>query len=98
MGRRRRRRKSRTGTGFILCLVLAIFGTVSFARAKLDNRRADLLVRQAEVEQQLADEKERASQIEDLGAYVQTKKFIEETAREKLGLVYEDDVLFQSGE
>lgn len=98
MGRRRRRRKSRTGTGFIFCLVLAIFGTVSFARAKLDNRRADLLVRQAEVEQQLANEKERASQIEDLSAYVQTKKFIEETAREKLGLVNEDDVLFQSGE
>lgn len=95
---RRRRRKRRTGTGLLLVLVLAIFGTVSFAKAKLDNQRASLLVRQAEVQQQLTEEKERASQIEDLSAYVQTKKFIEETAREKLGLVYEDDVLFQSGE
>lgn len=82
--------------GLLLVLVLAIFGTVSYARAKLDDRRAALLVRQSEVEQKLAEETERASQIEDLNAYVQTKKFIEETAREKLGLVYPDDIIFQS--
>lgn len=96
MGRRRRKRKRTTGTGFILVLVLMIFGTVSYARAKLDDEKAALLIRQQEVEQQLAQEKERSSQIEDLSAYVETKKFIEETAREKLGLVYEDEVIFES--
>lgn len=98
MGRRRRKNRRKTGTGFILVLVLMIFGTVSIARAKLDDEKADLLIRQQEVEQKLAEEKERSSQIEDLSAYVETKKFIEDTAREKLGLVYEDEVIFESEE
>lgn len=98
MGRRRKKYKRKTGTGLIFVLVLMIFGTVRYARANLDDRRAELLARQQEVEKQLSEEKERSSQIEDLSAYVQTKKFIEETAREKLGLVYKDEVIFKSGE
>lgn len=98
MGRRRKKHKRKTGTGLILVLVLMIFGTVRYARANLDDRRAELLARQQEVEKQLSEENERSSQIEDLSAYVQTKKFIEETAREKLGLVYEDEVIFKSEE
>ncbi len=97
MGRRRRRRR-KTGTGWILLFVLIIFCTVTYARGKLDHTRASLLERQEEVEAQILEEQERSSQIEDLGAYVQTKKFVEETAREKLGLVYEDEVIFQSGD
>ena len=98
MGRRRKKYKRKTGTGLILVLVLMIFGTVRYARANLDDRRAELLERQQEVEKQLAEEEERSSQIADLSAYVQTKKFIEETSREKLGLVYEDEVIFKSEE
>lgn len=96
MGNRRRIRKHNNGTGLILLLVLMIFGTVSYARANLDSRRAVLLERQEEVEEQFKREEERSAQIEDLKAYVQTKKFVEETAREKLGLVYKDEVIFQS--
>ena len=39
--------------------------------------------------------KER-DEISDYEAYVQTKKYIEEIAREKLGLVYKDEIIFQS--
>lgn len=96
MGRRRRRYKRKTGMGYILVLVLIIFGTVSYARARLDVERAALQKQQAAAEQKLADEQERSSQIEDLRAYVQTKKFVEETAREKFGMVYKNEVIFKS--
>lgn len=96
MGRRHKSYRRRTGTGLILLLVLMIFGTINVARAKLDDKRAELLERQAEVEQKLADEQERTSQIEDLSAYVQTKKYVEEMAREKFGLVYEGEVIFEA--
>lgn len=96
MGRRRRRQKRKTGIGFLLFLVLAIFGTINIAKARLDDQRATLLVRQQELEQRIADAKEESSNIEELDAYVQTKKFIEETAREKLKLVYPDDILFKA--
>jgi len=96
MGRRRRRYKRKTGMGYILVLVLVIFCTVSYARIRLNRERMALLEQQTAAEQKLADEKERSSQMEDLRAYVQTKKFVEETAREKFGLVYKDEIIFKS--
>ena len=41
----------------------------------------------------LLKEREEISDYED---YVQTKKYVEEIAREKLGLVYKDEIIFQS--
>lgn len=98
MGRRHRRRKRRTGMGILFILVIAIFSTINIARARLDDQRTKLLTQKAELEQKIAEEEENASNIAELSAYVQTKKFVEETAREKFGLVNQDDVLFQSGE
>ena len=39
---------------------------------------------------------ERAKEIEEYGKYVQTKKYAEEVAKEKLGLVYEDEIIFKA--
>lgn len=38
---------------------------------------------------------QRTLEIEALGKEVQTKGYIEDVAREKLGLVYEDEILFK---
>ncbi|MCQ2538886.1 MAG: septum formation initiator family protein [Acetatifactor sp.] len=51
-------------------------------------------------EEQLLDEKilaeeERAAEIDEFGKEVQTKGYIEDMAREKLGLVYEGEILFK---
>ena len=37
----------------------------------------------------------RAEQIEEFGKYTQTKAYVEEVAKDKLGLVYEGEILFQ---
>ena len=34
----------------------------------------------------------------ELGKYVQTKKYVEEVAKERLGLVYPDEILFKAKE
>lgn len=96
MSRRRRRRK--TGTGLLCMVVLMIFGSISYARAELNDQQEILLNRQEELDKEIADETERTQQIEDLNAYVQTKKFVEEMAREKFGLVYEDEIIYKSKE
>ena len=33
---------------------------------------------------------------EEFEAYTQTKKYVEEVAKERLGLVYEDEILFKA--
>ena len=47
------------------------------------------------LEKQISDEEERKIDIKNLEAYVQTKGYIEEVARDQLGLVYEDEIIFK---
>ncbi len=37
----------------------------------------------------------REEELDNLKIYIQTKKFIEDMAREKFGLVYENEIIFQ---
>ena len=46
----------------------------------------------------IEQEEEREKEIEELRKYVQTKKYAEEVAKERLGLVYEDEILFKATE
>ena len=49
-----------------------------------------------ELEQQIKDEEMRAGEIENLKDYVNSTEYIEKVARDKLGLVYRDEILFKA--
>ncbi len=51
-----------------------------------------------ELEQGLQDEEVRAEEIDEFGEYLNSDEYIEKLAREKLGLVYEDDVIYRAAE
>ncbi|NLL71903.1 MAG: septum formation initiator family protein [Clostridiales bacterium] len=89
------RRRNKNGTGIIVFVVLCLFGVVAFGKIKLEERKKDLESKISNLESQLVEEEERAKEIRNLEAYVQTKKYIEEVAREKLGMVYEDEIIFK---
>ena len=44
------------------------------------------------------DEEERAEELSKLSVYTKTKKFIEDIAREKFGLVYDNEVILSPEE
>lgn len=48
--------------------------------------------------EQLEEERKRTEEIQEFQKYTKTKKYIEEVAREKLGLVYEDEIIIQTEE
>lgn len=91
----RRKNKNGTGTGIIVFVVLCIFGIVAFGKIKLEDKKRNLDITMEGLETQINNEKERAVDIKNLEAYVQTKKYIEEIARERLGLVYEYEIIFK---
>ena len=45
--------------------------------------------------QRIADEKERTVEIDNLKSYMNTDAYAEEVARERLGLVKPDEIVFQ---
>ena len=62
---------------------------------KLSQQNAAYTAKKSELEQQIKDEEVRAGEIENMEDYVDTTEYIEQVAREKLGLVYSDEIIFQ---
>lgn len=91
----RKRQQNRFSMFLVSLVMVMILILVSAGSMELRNKiegKADEL-RQLEV--QIAAEEQRALEIEAFGKEVQTKGYIESIAREKLGLVYEGEILFK---
>jgi len=81
---------------FLVTLVVVMVMTVVAVRSvglqqKIDIKRQELELLEAQIE----EEHLRTLEIEEFAKEVQTKGFIENIAREKLGLVYEGEILFK---
>ena len=46
----------------------------------------------------LREKEQEYAELEEYLIYVQTKQYVEKVAKEKLGLVNEDEILFKAGE
>ena len=54
-----------------------------------------LMIMIASLSAQIDAETARAEEIEEYRKYTQTKAYVEEVAKDKLGLVYEGEILFK---
>ena len=91
----RKRYQNRFGM-FLVSLVVVLILILVEVRSlelqdKIDARKAEA----AQLEAQIEAESRRTEEINRFGKEVQTKGYIERIAREKLGLVYEDEILFK---
>lgn len=92
----RKRLRRHLGSFAIAGVVLLLLVFVSAASLSLRVSNSNKQDRIAELEAQIEAEEKRAEEIEEYGKYVQTKKYAEEVAKEKLGLVYEDEIIFKA--
>lgn len=95
---RKKRLRKHMGSIAIVGIVMLMLLFVSVASLRLHIENAGKQQRIAQLEEQIAAEEERAVEIEEYRKYVQTKKYAEEVAKEKLGLVYEDEIIFKAEE
>ena len=95
MGRRKKFRKhlSTMAIAGVIILML-VFVSVASMGLKVQNTRKQARIE--ELNELIAEEEEKAEEIEEYGKYVQTKKYAEEVAKDKLGLVYEDEIIFKA--
>ena len=52
----------------------------------------------ATIEQEIENEQARTEDIDKLKEYMQTDEYAEQVAKDKLGLVYEDEIIFKPEE
>ena len=70
---------------------LVVVGGISL-RAK----EKSYLAQETELKKQIDEEKARSQEIDDMEAYVGTDEYVEEIAKEKLGLVNENEIIIKS--
>ena len=91
----RKRRQNRFGMFLVSLVVIMLMIVVAVKSQELMEKKTEYQKREAELEQQIEAEKERAEEIKELEKYTQTKKYIEDVAKDKLGLVYEGEIIFK---
>ena len=89
------RKKRNTGFRMIAFVVLLLFGIVTYRRSALEEERKEKETALYDLQVVYAREEERTLELNEEKAYRQTKKYIEELAREKIGLVYPDEIIFE---
>lgn len=91
----RKRRQNRFGmflTGIVVFMLVVV---VAVRSNELREKRDIYAEKEAALMEQIEAEKDRAEEIEEFGKYTQTKKYAEEVAKDKLGLVYEGEIIFK---
>ena len=92
-----KRRRNRT---FAILIVIVLFLVVGMGLAirNLSDKAASYASREAELESLIAAEEGRAYEYQEESKLRQTLKYIEMLAREKLGLVYPNEIVVKPSE
>ena len=76
----------------IVVIMCCVFGFFTWQNSQKSRQYALI---QENLQKQIADEEENQKAIEEKAAYMKTNAYIEDLAREKLGLVHEDEIIFK---
>ena len=91
----RKNNQNRFSMVLIIIVVLILTVTVAIRCVELSKRRDELEAQKQELQEQKDAAEARAEEIEEFRKYTQTAGYIEEVAKEKLGLVYEGEIVFK---
>lgn len=87
--------QNRFGMFLVTLVVLMLLVVVSVSCVQLKNKQDAYQARLTELQNQIAAEEERTTELEELRKYTQTNAYIEEIAKEKLGLVHPGEIIFK---
>ena len=101
MGNSRKRKKKKKvgynslGMIAIALVVLVLLGGLMLESNDLKERFTGYDAKAATLQQQIEDEQTRTEEIDKLKKYMETDEYAEEVAREKLGLVKDNETVFK---
>ena len=80
--------------GFV-CVFLIIF---LIANNNLKSKSAENQAKIEELQESIEEQKKRSEDLDEQKEYTKTKEYIEKIAKEKLGLVYPNEIIFKTNE
>lgn len=94
----RRKNENRLGMSMAFLAIVMIVAVVGINSISLKQKQAKYIAREQELQQQIDAETARSEQLKELETYTKTKKYAEEVAKDKLGLVYDNEIIFKEEE
>lgn len=98
-GRTRRKKTDRMGNRMALIgitlVVASLAVVVNLKSTSMKKKDLEYQIREEALMKQVEQEEARANELEEYRVYVQTKQYIEEVAKQKLGLVKPDEILLK---
>lgn len=91
----RRPKQNRFGMFLVTVVILMLLVVVAFKSSELKEKRSVYAQKEQALLDQIQSEEERTEEIDEYAKYTQTKKYVEEVAKDKLGLVYEGEIVFK---
>ena len=101
MGNSKKRKKKKKvgynslGMLAIALVVLVLLGGLMLKSNDLQERLTGYDAKAATLQQQIEDEQNRTEEIDKLKKYMETYEYTEEVAREKLGIVKDNETVFK---
>jgi cell division protein DivIC len=93
--KKRRKKRKRSGLWALAAIAAVIVMVIVAGSYKLQKQLSADTKKEADLQAQYNEEEQRSQDIEEYAKYTKTRKYIEEVAKEKLGLVYEDETIFK---
>ncbi|MBQ3512491.1 MAG: septum formation initiator family protein [Lachnospiraceae bacterium] len=78
-----------------IVMIIVVVGVNSLS---LRQKQEKYAAREKELLEQIAEEEARTEELKEFETYTKTKKYAEEVAKDKLGLVYENEIIFQEND
>lgn len=91
----KKKKQNRLSMFMVTVVVLMVLVVVAIRSVELRAKQETYNERIAQLTQQKELEEQRTLEIEEYEKYTKTKKFVEEVAKDKLGLVYEGEIIFK---
>ena len=95
-GRARRVLQNRLSVILVSSVIVILAVVISFASVSLQKKNRVYKAQMNELEKQLDQEAIRSEEIDELEEYVGTDQYVEDVAKDKLGLVYPDEIIFEA--
>lgn len=86
-------KRSMLGISIVIMLMVIV---VSVSSIGLQAKNKAYIAQEKELEASIQEEKDRAEEIDELEDYVGTEEYIEQTAKDKLGLVHDNEIIFKA--
>ena len=94
----KRVKKNRRHTRIGLLSIAGFVCVFLIANNNLKSKSAENQAKIEELQESIEEQKKRSEDLDEQKEYTKTKEYIEKIAKEKLGLVYPNEIIFKTNE